>query len=79
MPAPYRVTYGYYGDRGGQFATLDAAIVHALTAVHRRWCEDNPPTITGDGVDADCDQDGYYMCSDGLGDDERERIEDAGL
>ena len=35
--------------------------------------------VIGDGYDCDCDQDGYYECSDGLTDDERERVEEVGL
>ena len=35
-------------------------------------------TIYGDGYDVDCGPNGFRVCSDGLTDDERERVEAIG-
>lgn len=35
--------------------------------------------VIGDSYDCDCDADGYYECNDGLSDEERELVEEAGF
>jgi len=81
-PRPYQVAWGWCNENGADFATLDQAIIYSLTVSHaypNRMHGCWPRIVNMDGYDCDCDQDGYFMCSDGLDDDERERIEMAGL
>jgi hypothetical protein len=79
MPAPFFISAG---DRAGPIdaprglPTIEAAVVAA-----RAFREAHPRAalaVYGDGYDCDCDEDGYFMNSDGLTDDEREQLEEAG-
>lgn len=63
----YTVHLGYYGDDIRPVDTFDEALT-----LYRA----NPDAqVFGQGVDFDCDEEGYHMVSDGLTDDERDQLE----
>lgn len=70
MSAPFTVHYGHGYTK--VLPTLGEAIAFAQG-------RDDFARILGDSADYDCDQDGYYMCHDGLSDSERDAVEEAGL
>ena len=69
----YTVQSGFYYDRSEHFGDFTAA----LACYRQRQTERYGASITGDGYDCDCDQDGFFCVDDGLSEDERERIEEA--
>ena len=75
MTAPYHVSYGY-GDHSQKFATLDEAIEFALA--RRETKADISVMVYGDGAEGGGGDDGTKW-HDGLTDEERERLEEAGL
>jgi hypothetical protein len=79
----YSVSWGYCAESGATVPTLDAAIIVALTVWHEYGGKmprmSVPPRIANDDrVDGDWDGERYRFF-DGLDDDERERLEMAGL
>ena len=69
--SPYTVSYGWYRENWEKFDDFDAALKFYI----RQGAHDGDAILVGDGYDCDCDQDGYFMCSDGLTEAERDRIE----
>lgn len=68
----YHVHSGYYGDRVEPFDDFTAA----LACYRQRHAERFGASIFGDGVDYDCDGDGFFMVDDGLTYEQRKRIEE---
>lgn len=66
--ARYSVHGGYYGDVVAGFATFLEALVYLADA------SNGAHDLTGEGLDYDCDGDGFYMCSDGLTEGERDAV-----
>jgi hypothetical protein len=67
--APYRVSWGYYHDNSRQFDTF----AEALAFYREKDTGPSGASLHGDGYDADCDGDGFFECSDGLTEDERDQ------
>ena len=77
MSAPYQVWIDDVGDH--EFidcATLDEAIAEALKIKPHPYVR---VRVIGDGYDAEYTSEGARECSDGLTDEERERVEEAGF
>jgi hypothetical protein len=54
-------------DYGHTFHRFDLALRYYKTASY-------PRILTGDGYDCDCDEDGYFSCSDGLTEEQRDQL-----
>jgi hypothetical protein len=65
---PFRVHYGYGDTRDFHRFGLALSYLRAARDAY---------ALTGDGCDFDCDEDGYFMCSDGLTDEQREQVYDS--
>lgn len=80
MPAPFFVSAG---DCAGPLeAPRDLPTIEAAIAAAREFRAKHPRAVVsiyGDGYDCDCDEDGFYMCNDGLDESERDAIEESGL
>lgn len=61
---------GWADGQSAQFDTFDAAL-----AEYRQHRE--PKSLGGPGYDCDCDENGQFVVSDGLTDEERERMLEA--
>jgi hypothetical protein len=61
----YTVRWGYYQDHSAPADTWDEA--KRILAQH---AGEQNLTIHGAGYDADCDEDGFFVCSTGLTEDE---------
>lgn len=75
----YRVELSYPSglSAGKDFDDFDEALAAAVEESKKPgWCWVH---LYGDGYDVDCDQGGYFVCDDGLTDDERLKVEEAGL
>lgn len=59
----------YNDGQSVQFETFDAALDEYRS-------RPEPRALYGAGYDVDCDQDGFFVCCDGLTDEERERLLD---
>jgi len=67
----YRVSWGYYHDIKRELEDFDIAL-----AFYRFYSQTRTGAeiINPDRYDADCDGDGFYTCSDGLTEDERDQV-----
>jgi len=67
----FTVSSGYMHGRVERFDSFD----EALTVYAQRLGARDGASLLGE-TDYDCDQDGYYMCDDGLTEEQRDRIEE---
>lgn len=69
----YFVHWGYTQRNTDEFTDFQRALDHFVD--HKGSAPG--ARLVGEGYDADCDEDGFHEVSDGLTDDERERVEAA--
>ncbi len=67
----YFVHWGYMQRNTEEFTDFQRALDYFVD--HRGAA--SGARLVGEGYDADCDEDGFHEVSDGLTDDERERLE----
>ena len=67
----YWVHWGYRYEGGMPFDNF----AEALDCYRKHRDEPDGAVLHGIGVDGDCDGDGFYQCSDGLTDEERDQLE----
>lgn len=78
MSAPYFVSINHAWT--GHETTIPCETFDEALEVYKAKRESVRGSVRlyGDGMDCDCGPEGYYVCSDGLTDDERERVEAIG-
>lgn len=69
---PFTVSWGYCNENFEEHDTFEAALAQ-FRVLSAKLPSPFGPALHGDGLDGDCDGDGFFMCSDGLSEEQRER------
>ncbi len=73
--APYSVSYGYYGEHVEILDSFGEALSRFTELCRDAYAlQYGGPALTGAALDYDCDNDGMFMCSDGLTAEQRDAI-----
>jgi len=66
----YFVSWGYCGEHREDFVVFSMA----LAFYREKSGGADGASLIGEGYDCDCDEGGYFMCSDGLTEEERDAV-----